>query len=251
MDRRAPLPLHVLQLAADRVTATPQHGSVTVSEDGNYTYTPDPSYAHVGGSDSFTVTATDMTANPWHNHTLDRFLDGITMGLARRGLTAPPALPSTDTITVTVEPINHAPTITDDAFTTDQDTPLTIAAAQLSSNDVDADGDALIVNSVTEPSHGTLTSNADDSYTYAPAATFTGTDTFTYTVTDAIGGTSPPATVTVTVRAAGPTVVASITAVSRPKGLVLSRDATTLYVANVIDNTITVINTGRDAEVQT
>jgi hypothetical protein len=38
----------------------------------------------------------------------------------------------------------------------------------------------------TEPSNGTVTVNADGSFTYTPNAGFTGTDTFTYTASDAV-----------------------------------------------------------------
>ncbi len=38
----------------------------------------------------------------------------------------------------------------------------------------------------TDPAHGTLTLDQDGSFRYAPAAGFTGTDTFTYTVSDAV-----------------------------------------------------------------
>ncbi|GAA4157454.1 hypothetical protein GCM10022286_09110 [Gryllotalpicola daejeonensis] len=38
----------------------------------------------------------------------------------------------------------------------------------------------------TDPANGTVTVNADGSFTYTPKAGFTGTDTFTYTTTDAV-----------------------------------------------------------------
>ncbi len=46
--------------------------------------------------------------------------------------------------------------------------------------------------------HGTLTLNADGSFSYTPNAGFYGTDSFTYTATDG-NATSAPATVTITV----------------------------------------------------
>jgi hypothetical protein len=51
----------------------------------------------------------------------------------------------------------------------------------------------------TAPTHGKLDLKTDGSFTYTPAKDFTGTDTFTYTVT-AGGTTSAPATVTITVK---------------------------------------------------
>src|SRR5262249_48389474 len=48
------------------------------------------------------------------------------------------------------------------------------------------------------PSSGTLTLNADGTFTYTPAAGFSGTDTFTYRASDG-GAVSGEATVTITV----------------------------------------------------
>ena len=52
-------------------------------------------------------------------------------------------------------------------------------------NDTDPDGDTLTAAVVdSAPSHGTLTLNADGSFTYTPAANFNGTDSFTYRASD-------------------------------------------------------------------
>src|SRR5438105_6078674 len=40
----------------------------------------------------------------------------------------------------------------------------------------------------TDPSHGSVTVNADGTFTYTPAANYHGADSFTYTVTDAAAG---------------------------------------------------------------
>ena len=47
-------------------------------------------------------------------------------------------------------------------------------------------GDRLTLTTHTSPAHGSLSLNPDGSFRYTPAAGFTGTDTFTYTVTDAV-----------------------------------------------------------------
>ena len=52
----------------------PAHGSVTLSGDGSYVYTPDADFAHIGGTDSFTVTVDDTTANAPHLHGLKGLL---------------------------------------------------------------------------------------------------------------------------------------------------------------------------------
>ena len=64
----------------------------------------------------------------------------------------------------------------------------------------DADGDALTFAMAPEgeAAHGTVTINADGTFTYTPTQDFGGTDTFSYLVTDAAGATAT-ATMTVTV----------------------------------------------------
>jgi chitodextrinase len=63
----------------------------------------------------------------------------------------------------------------------------------------DSDGSVISYAIVTAPRNGTL-SGTGANRTYTPAAAFSGTDTFTYTVTDNAGGVSAPATATITVR---------------------------------------------------
>jgi hypothetical protein len=47
-------------------------------------------------------------------------------------------------------------------------------------------GNPLTLVGHTDPEHGTLTLNPEGSFRYAPTAGFRGTDTFTYTVSDAV-----------------------------------------------------------------
>jgi large repetitive protein len=69
----------------------------------------------------------------------------------------------------------------DDALATDEDTLLT---GNVLANDTDPDGDTLTAVQESAPSHGTLTLNADGSFSYEPAANFNGSDSFTYKATD-------------------------------------------------------------------
>ena len=109
--------------------------------------------------------------------------------------------------------INPPPVARADAFSTDEDTVLTVAAPGVLANDNDPDGDPITAIKVTGPSHGTVTLNADGSFTYTPATGFTGTDSFTYKANDG-SGDSPVAPVTITVSAANHAPVASGQAVS-------------------------------------
>ena len=68
----------------------------------------------------------------------------------------------------------------------------------LLANDLDVDGDTLLLSSVTQGANGVVTLNANGTVNYQPLGDFNGTDSFTYTISDGNGGTSS-ATVTVTV----------------------------------------------------
>ena len=65
-------------------------------------------------------------------------------------------------------------------------------------NDTDPNGLAMTVKSVTQPTNGSVVINTDNTVTYMPKIGYTGSDTFSYTITDAKGGTAS-ATVAMTV----------------------------------------------------
>jgi VCBS repeat-containing protein len=107
--------------------------------------------------------------------------------------------------------INQAPVAAADAYTTAEDTPLTVAAPGVLGNDSDPDHNPLSAVLVSGPSHGTLTLNPDGSFTYTPATNHTGPDPFTYQASD---GTlaSELATVTLTVTAVNDTPTVTVAA---------------------------------------
>jgi len=88
-------------------------------------------------------------------------------------------------------------------YTVAENGTLTVSAAEgLLVNDVDPQGQGLEVDGaapVNGSSYGTLTLNADGSFTYQPDPEFNGTDVFTYRAIDDDGNTSNVATVTITV----------------------------------------------------
>ncbi len=105
-------------------------------------------------------------------------------------------------ITTSTTPCNREPAAVDDSFSTTEDTTLEVAAAQgVLANDTDADGDSLEVETLSGPSHGTLTLNDDGSFTYEPNPNFNGTDGFTYRASDGTAD-SNVATVTIAVNSA-------------------------------------------------
>ena len=101
---------------------------------------------------------------------------------------------------ITVTAVNDAPVAVADSYSLSEDTSLTVAAPGVLGNDTDVDGDALTAVLVTGPAHGTLTLNADGSFTYTPAADYNGPDSFTYKANDGAWTPRVP-TVTLTVTA--------------------------------------------------
>ncbi|MEU8815898.1 Ig-like domain-containing protein [Actinoplanes sp. NPDC048796] len=151
------------------VDVAPGHGTATVGADGKITYTPAAGYR---GTDSFHYTVADGK--------------GGTAGA-----------------TVTLGVVNTAPTARDDAAATDTDTAVTVHPL---ADDSDENGDTIQLTAVTTPAHGTAVLAADGTIAYTPDAGFQGTDTFTYSITDAFGKTAS-ALVTITVRNAAPIAV--------------------------------------------
>jgi hypothetical protein len=90
---------------------------------------------------------------------------------------------------------NTQPDAVDDVFTTAQNAPLNGAVL---GNDADADGDILTVSSTTPPAGGALAINTNGIFLYMPDPGFSGSDSFTYTISDGNGGTDT-ATVRITV----------------------------------------------------
>ena len=155
-----------LGLTAIKVS-DPAHGTLTLNSDGSFTYTPDANY---NGPDSFTYKANDGQ------------LDS-----------------NVATVTINVLPVNDAPVANNDSYSTDSLTPLSVVAPGVLGNDTDVDGDPLTAALVTNPIQGTVTFNTDGSFDYLPFSGYTGTDSFTYQVSD--GEFTSTATVTITVTA--------------------------------------------------
>lgn len=92
----------------------------------------------------------------------------------------------TETVTVTVNGINHAPNAADDSVVAFRDRPVSL---DLTSNDDDPDGDPLTVVSAGGASNGTVSIDpVSGNVTYTPDSGFTGNDSFTYTISDGNGG---------------------------------------------------------------
>lgn len=141
------------------VLSPPQHGTLTGTGE-TLTYTPAPDFS---GTDGFSFAASD--------------------GLAQ---SAPAA------VTLTLAPVNDAPTAASRSASTAEDMPLALV---LEGQDVD--GDALTYSVQSAPQHGTLSGTAPQ-LTYTPASDFHGPDSFTFTASDG-QAVSGPATIEIQV----------------------------------------------------
>ncbi len=93
----------------------------------------------------------------------------------------------TATVTLEIQPVNDIPIVVGDDFEFSAMQSSRIDPADLLGNDTDAEEDAVTVSVVSQPIHGTITVESDGTIVYQPAGlTETGTDTFTYTVTDGV-----------------------------------------------------------------
>jgi hypothetical protein len=147
------------------IVQTPANGSLSGSAP-NLTYTPNPNF---NGTDSFTFKVNDGTADS-----------------------------NAAIVSIMVEAVNDVPAAYVDKSSTTMDYPVTISVL---ANDIDPEGDALIVSGVGKPRNGSAKISADKRrIRYVPKFGFTGTDRFAYTASDGKGGTAS-AIVTVLVTA--------------------------------------------------
>ncbi len=130
------------------------HGSVSVSADGSYSYTPAANYH---GPDSFTFTVAD----------------------GQGGTT-------TATQTLSVIAINDLPVASTGSATLSEDTVFN-GTLPLAS---DVDGDALSYSRLSGPAHGSVTVSVNGGYGFTPEANYSGSDSFSYQVSDGKGGTA-------------------------------------------------------------
>lgn len=94
---------------------------------------------------------------------------------------------------------NRPPVANPDTYATDEDTVLIIAAPGVLANDSDPDGNSISGALVNTTTNGTLSFNANGSFTYAPRPDFNGVDSFKYRATDG-SNFSSVVSVTITVR---------------------------------------------------
>ncbi|MBV7544653.1 Ig-like domain-containing protein, partial [Acidovorax sp. sic0104] len=180
-------------LSAILVTG-PANGTLTLNADGTFSYTHNGSETT---TDSFTYKPNDGT------------LDGNTV-----------------TVTVNVTPVNDAPVAVNDSITVVEGATATVlvgGATSILANDTDAESNALTAILVTGPSHGTLTLNANGTFSYAHVGGSTAADSFTYRPNDGmVNGNTATVSITVTPANAVPTVANTIPDRSATQGAAFS-----------------------------
>lgn len=144
------------------VVTGPSHGTLSLDRTGGFTYTATSGYV---GTDQFTYAPSD----------------GQATGTA---------------VAVTLQ--SHGPYATADRYSTNEDQRLVVPAPGVASNDGETLAQAIAVELVAAPAHGTLQLDTQGGFTYDPPADWNGTATFTYAVTST-NGRSTPASVTIDV----------------------------------------------------
>ena len=277
------------------LNVVPSNGTVTLSEDGSFSYTPDAEFSGVdsftyfaqgaGGTSEATVTITVNAAPVAVDDAFSINEDEATSIIAAEGLlandtdaegdnlrvslvegTTSGTLSVSDDGAITFEPepnftgeleftymvsdgisdsnvatvrlivieVADLPVAGDDSYSVDEDAVLTANAAEgLLANDQDGDGDSLTASTLTSPANGTVTIEADGSFTYIPNADFNGTDTFTYNLSD--GDNQAEGSVTITVNAVNDAPVGVDDTYSAATGTVISADAASGVLANDSD----------------
>jgi hypothetical protein len=182
------------------------HGEVRLNPDGSVQFIPEADYF---GAASFEYTVAD-----------------------------PHGAKTTGRVDIDLAPVNDAPRLTDDVIASSEDTALTIVQAALLANDRDVDNphDALAITKVGNASHGTVSLNPDGSIRFVPDQDFFGDASFTYEVSDGVGGVSN-ATATVHVAPVNDAPIANDNIVDGRKGVAITMTAAALLADDFdIDN---------------
>ena len=145
--------------------------------------------------------------------------------------------------------VDNQPIAVADSATTSEDVAVVVNAADLLNNDNLGDTPTTITTvETTSANGGTIVDNTDDTYSYTPAAGFTGQDTFNYTITD-IDGDASTATVTIDVNPANEQPVAVVDSVRTSEDVALTLNVTDLLSNDDLGDTPTTITTIETASV--
>ena len=201
-------------------TVNPAANTVSVTNPGNQTGT-------VGTAVSLQIQASDSASGQTLTYSATGLPAGLSINSSTGLISGTPTTAGTSSVTVTATDTTGAhgsasftwtvnpaqpPTAVDQSYDAVGNTTLAVGttvtgpAATVNASQGLLNGDSgnascgtLTVTGNTTPAHGTVTVNPAGTFTYLPAAGFTGTDTFQYTITCGTSGTTASATVTITV----------------------------------------------------
>lgn len=178
-----------------KLLTDPSNGTVTLSTDGSFNYTPKPNFV---GVDTFTYRASAQNSPPAGTSATLTATDSTSSLLVCTDNTICQPLPddiATVRIIVRAPEPPPGPVAVNDFYLTAQNTPLSIELPGVLANDyvrggvvapsTDANGISVIKLPLTAtliagPANGTLSLDPDGSFKYLPNKDFVGTDTFTY-----------------------------------------------------------------------
>lgn len=118
-----------------------------------------------------------------------------------------------------------APVAVNDTVTAPNGTVTTTAANGVLVNDTSTTGGTLVVARETQPANGTVTVNSNGTFTYTAGTGFTGTDSFTYRITEPFTQATATATVTVLVQRVPLTLDAPPAGVIQSNGTLVTQTA--------------------------
>jgi len=131
-----------------------KYGELVIHLDGTYTYTPELNF---NGSDSFVYSVCD---------------DGS------------PQQCNQATVNITILSVNDAPLAMNDEAQVNEDEILNGSSVLDNDSDIDSDSFEINTSPIKDVEYGSLTINANGTYTYIPDADFSGTDGFIYEICD-------------------------------------------------------------------
>lgn len=171
-----PIEIHVLSNDTDidgfldraslTIVRRPENGEASTENHNPITYTPDDNFF---GEDTLTYVVSDQ-----------------------EGRTSRETM-----VSIWVNSVNDAPKATNDLYQIEGEDSLVVGAPGVLGNDTDVELEALAALLVSDVTNGSLTLNANGSFTYSPNQGFPGEDTFTYVAND---GTDDSNVATVTLQ---------------------------------------------------
>ena len=185
---------------AENDAATADPIDLTMQEDGTILITQDTLLSTASDVDGDTLTAENLVLNQPDQGVLTDNGDGTFTFAPAENFNGnldfsydvnDGTVATSNTLNMTVTPVNDNPAALDKEFSMNEDGTFTFSDASLLSGATDVDGDTLEISEVTySGTDGVFVNNQDGTYTFAPNENFNGSiEGIRYTVTDNAGGT--------------------------------------------------------------